>query len=71
MAVVEVAAVTGAYERVTSLAELFARSGKVIVCCPEGFWRRGNVEVVCARFGLPLVESLVDMIESVRRKTQR
>src|SRR5687767_10324170 len=33
---------------------LFARSGKVVVCCPEGFWRRGNVEVVCARYGVPL-----------------
>lgn len=35
---------------------LYARSGKVIVGCPHGFWRRGNLEVVCARFGVPLVE---------------
>lgn len=33
---------------------LYARSGKVIVGCPEGFWRKGNVEVVCARFGCQL-----------------
>lgn len=33
---------------------LCARSGKLVVGCPEGFWRRGNVEVVCARFGVPL-----------------
>jgi hypothetical protein len=30
---------------------LFARSGKLVVCCPPGFWRRGNVQVVCARMG--------------------
>src|SRR5262249_30113389 len=24
---------------------LCARAGKVVVCCPEGYWRRGNVEV--------------------------
>ena len=24
---------------------LFASSGKLIVCCPEGFWRKGNVEL--------------------------
>ena len=24
-----------------------------LVCCPEGFWRRGNIEVVCQRVGLP------------------
>src|SRR5271168_1974156 len=29
---------------------LFARSGKIVVACPEGFWRRGNVQVVCKRF---------------------
>lgn len=35
---------------------LFARSGKVIVGCPDGFWRKGNVEVVCARYGCKLAE---------------
>src|SRR5262245_12299742 len=33
---------------------LFARSGKAIVCCPAGYWRRGNIEVVCRRYGVPL-----------------
>lgn len=37
---------------------LFARSQKLLVACPEGFWRRGNVEVVCARYKIPLVGSL-------------
>jgi hypothetical protein len=31
---------------------LFARSGKLVVCCPEGYWRRGNVQVVCQRYGV-------------------
>ena len=22
---------------------------KLIVCCPDGFWRKGNVDIVCAR----------------------
>lgn len=22
---------------------------KVIVCCPEGFWRKGNVDILCSR----------------------
>lgn len=33
---------------------LHARGGKLIVGCPDGFWRRGNIEVVCARYGAPL-----------------
>ena len=24
-----------------------------LVCCPEGFWRKGNVEIACDRKGLP------------------
>jgi len=44
---------------------LFARSGKVVVCCPAGYWRRGNVEVVCARYGVPLVESLEELVRRV------
>ena len=41
---------------------LYARSGKLRVCCPEGFWRRGNVEVVCRRNRIPLFETLDDLI---------
>ena len=24
----------------------------VIVCCPEGFYRKGNVDIVCSRYGM-------------------
>ncbi|MCI0417798.1 MAG: nucleoside 2-deoxyribosyltransferase domain-containing protein, partial [Acidobacteria bacterium] len=47
---------------------LHARSGKVIVCCPQGFWRRGNVEIVCARYRIPMVQSLVDLLDAVRQR---
>jgi len=47
---------------------LFARSGKLVVCCPPGFWRRGNVEVVCARYGVPLMTSLEELLRSVRER---
>jgi hypothetical protein len=32
---------------------LYARSRKLLVCCPDGFWRQGNVRVVCERYGVP------------------
>ena len=41
---------------------LFARSGRLLVCCPEGFWRRGNVQVVCARYRVPTCPSLEELI---------
>lgn len=32
---------------------LYARySGKLRVCCPEGFYRKGNVDVVCREYGV-------------------
>ena len=33
---------------------LFARSGKIRVVCPEGFWRKGNVDIVCQYYNIPL-----------------
>jgi hypothetical protein len=45
---------------------LFARSKKLLVACPPGFWRRGNVEVVCHRFGITLLNSLEELIASAR-----
>jgi hypothetical protein len=47
---------------------MFARTGKLVVCCPAGYWRRGNVEVVCARHGVPLVESLEDLVKLARER---
>lgn len=47
---------------------LAARSGKAIVCCPPGYWRRGNVQVVCARHGIPLVDELPELIQVAREQ---
>ena len=40
---------------------LFANSGKLIVHCPEGFWRKGNVDIVCNRFRISQVENISDI----------
>lgn len=40
---------------------LFAASGKLLVCCPLGYWRKGNVDVVCERYGIPQVPTLADL----------
>ena len=45
---------------------LYARSGKLKVCCPTGFWRRGNVEMVCKRYQIPLFENLDALIADLR-----
>ena len=40
---------------------LFAASGKLLVCCPPGYWRKGNVDVVCARYGIPQLPTLAEL----------
>jgi hypothetical protein len=45
---------------------LFAREGKAIVCCPQGFWRKGNVDMTCIRYGLKQVETLEKLISEIR-----
>lgn len=45
---------------------LFARSGKLVVCCPQGFWRKGNIDIVCKKYGIEQVNDLEEMINKVK-----
>ncbi len=45
---------------------LHAHSGKVVVCCPEGFWRKGNVDIVCERYSIQQVENLEGLLKAIR-----
>lgn len=48
---------------------LFARSGKIVcVACPDGFWKKGNVEIICNRFGIDFVDDMVALEQAVRRR---
>lgn len=41
---------------------LYANSGKLLVCCPTGFWRKGNVDIVCERFNIPVYENIEKLL---------
>ncbi len=45
---------------------LHAQDSQVVVVCPDGFWRKGNVEVVCHRNMIPLFNNLDGGLASVR-----
>jgi hypothetical protein len=49
---------------------LWARSGKVIVCCPRGFWKRGNVMLVCKKYKIDVAENIMELGEKVLAKLQ-
>ncbi len=38
---------------------------KVVVCCEQGFWRKGNVDIVCERYGVEQVDTLKELIAKV------
>lgn len=43
---------------------------RVIVCCPKGYWRKGNVDIVCQRAGVSVLETYDEMIAEVKAAIQ-
>lgn len=48
-----------------SLLELGLFKDKCIVCCPEGYWRKGNIDIVCDRYNIPNFDNLDSMINNI------
>lgn len=44
---------------------LFAASGRLLVCCPPGYWRKGNVDLICARYGIAQAPTLAELCGSL------
>ena len=44
---------------------LHARSNKMVVLCPNGFWRKDNVDIVCERYGVQQVKSMEELINFI------
>ena len=49
---------------------LHAATGKMVVVCPKGYWKRGNVQVVCQRFGIEVLDSVQELEEGVRKRLE-
>ena len=47
---------------------LYASSGKCCVYCPDGFWRKGNVDIVCKRFKIPMVDNIGGLIKYIKNE---
>jgi hypothetical protein len=49
---------------------LYAKSDvdRMIVVCPDGFWRKGNVDIVCNRNQIPIYETLDKGIGALQTK---
>ena len=40
----------------------------LIVCCPKGYWRKGNVDIVCERYGISQVNTINALIEEIKKR---
>lgn len=49
---------------------LYARTGRLIVLAPEGFWRKGNVDITAERYGVTQVDSLEALIAAARERAR-
>lgn len=47
---------------------LHATSGKLAVICPEGFWRKGNVDIVCERFHIIQLKNLDEAVDWLQKE---
>ena len=44
---------------------LFATSKKLVVCCPNGFWRKGNVDFICKKYNIEQLPGLENFTVSI------
>ena len=42
---------------------LHARSGKLIILCPKGFYKKGNVDITCKKYNIRQVETFEELTE--------
>lgn len=49
-----------------SLLELgrYSQSGRLIVCCPGGYHRRGNVQYICQKDNVPLLDDFDELVKT-------
>ena len=47
---------------------LYARTDKLIIYCPDGFWRKGNVDAVASKYNIKTVGSMEELIAAAKAR---
>lgn len=50
---------------------LYADTDKIIVCCPDEFWRKGNVDIVCQRYNIPVFNNYDAWVVGLKNKIRQ
>lgn len=48
---------------------LYAKTGKLIVLCPNGFWRKGNVDIVSEKYNILTVNTFDELIAELKKRS--
>lgn len=47
---------------------LYIDKGKrLVVCCPDGYWRKGNVDIVCNKYNIEQVDNIDELIYTLKQ----
>lgn len=46
----------------------FSKHKNIMVCCPKGFWKRGNVQIICTRNNIPFYNNIDEAIGALLTK---
>jgi len=46
---------------------LHAKEQKLMVVCPDGFWKKGNIDVTCEFYGINQFNTMDELIEFMRK----
>lgn len=50
---------------------LYASSGKLVVLCPTEFWRNGNVDIVCSKYGIPIFTDFDTWLVEIKNRLRK
>lgn len=50
---------------------LMIKKKNMIVVCPKGFWRKGNVDIMCQREGIPSFGSLEQGVAELKKRVMQ
>lgn len=44
---------------------LFHDNDRIYVCCPDEFWRSGNIHIVCDRYSIPCFKTMDELLAHI------
>jgi len=45
---------------------LHIKDSNCCVYCPDGFWKKGNVDILCERYNTPMVDSIDGLVKFIK-----